>query len=302
MKKDIALVLSSGGARGIAHIGVIRELEKRGYQIKSVAGSSMGALIGGFYAAGELEKYAEWLVGLDRLDVLRLVDFSISSKGLVKGRRIIEKMKEIIPDRNIDELEIPFKAVATDIHTGEEKVFDQGTLYDAIRASISIPTVFQPKKIKETFYVDGGVLNPLPVDKVDRFPGDILVASDVNGLPDPKAKAKAKKIQKQEAQKKEDAESNSYLKQLKILQKKISNFVPEKETDDLGIFNLTNKSIGLMLHKISQLTIEQYDIDIVFRLPRDTYGTYEFHNAAEIIERGQEMAKRTLDEYESISR
>jgi NTE family protein len=290
MNKQVALVLSSGGARGFAHIGVIRELEKRNYNIRSIAGSSMGALIGGFYAAGELDRYADWLINLDRMDVLRLVDFSISSKGLVKGTRIIDKMKEIIPDRNIEELLIPYCAVATNIRTGEERIFEKGKLYDAIRASIAIPTVFQPKKIAGDFFVDGGVLNPLPVDRVVRHQGDILMASDVNAL--------RSIMEKKQPEEQHEQETGTYLKQLKKIQQKIANLVPEKETDDLGIFNLTNKSIGLMLHKISQLTIEKYDIDLVFKLPRDAYGTYEFHKAGEIIEHGEKMAAMVLDTYE----
>lgn len=299
MSKKVALVLSSGGARGIAHIGVIHELVKRNYEISSIAGSSMGSLVGGFYAAGELDTYTDWLVNLDRMDVLRLVDFSISSKGLVKGSRIIEKLKEIIPDRNIEDLAIPYCAVATNIKTGEEKLFRSGKLYDAIRASIAIPTVFQPKKIDEEIFVDGGVLNPLPLDKVIRTENDILVASDVNALR--KKMNDLDLVQPDNIDKEDKKESNSYLKQLKIIQQKIANIVPEKETDDLGIFNLTNKSIGLMLHKISQLTLEKYEIDLVFKLPRDTFGTYEFHKASEIIKHGEEMAKRVLDDYEKSS-
>jgi NTE family protein len=292
MKKEIVLVLSSGGARGIAHIGVIRELERRNYKIKAIAGSSMGALVGGFYAAGELDKYTEWLLTLDRMDVLRLVDFSISSKGLIKGRRIIEKMKEIIPDRNIQDLDIPFKAVATNILTGEEKIFDSGNLYDAIRASIAIPTVFQPKKINKAHFVDGGVLNPLPVDVVERFEGDLLFASDVNGLSNNLFDAEIKKYQ-------EESSNNKYLRMLESIQGKIGNLVPSKETDDLGIFNLTNKSIGLMLHKICQLTRELNDIDLVFEMPRHLYSTHEFHKAKEIINKGEQLARTVLDEYEN---
>ena len=290
MNKQVALVLSSGGARGIAHIGVIRVLESRGYTISSIAGTSMGALVGGFYAAGRLNDYTEWLLTLDRMDVLRLVDFSISSKGLVKGRRIIKKMKEIIPDRNIEDLDIPYVAVATDIINGEEKIFDSGKLYEAIRASISIPTVFQPKKIEDNYYVDGGVLNPVPVNRIKRIPGDLLFISDVNGLGIPKAP---------EQQKKKTEENNKYEHYLHMIQQKLNNIVPSQETDQLGIFNLTNKSLGLMLHKISELTLEKHATDVIFRMPRDTYGTYEFHKAKEIIEFGERKAIEVLDAFEN---
>lgn len=293
--KQIALVLSSGGARGIAHIGVIQELEARDYKITSIAGASMGALIGGFYAAGQLKDYTDWLLTLDRMDVLRLVDFSISSKGLVKGRRIIEKMKEIIPDRDIKDLNIPFTAVATDIISGEEKVFSEGNLYEAIRASISIPTVFQPKEINDHFYVDGGVLNPVPVDRIQRVNNDLLFVSDVNGIHQKhlqEANAKEKKHPKKE-------DSGQFSKQLLKIQHKITSIIPSKETDDLGIFNLTNKSIGLMLHKIASLTLEKSNCDLIFRIARDSYGTYEFHHASEIIDLGRVNAKKMLDQFES---
>ena len=129
--KNVALVLSSGGARGFAHIGVIKVLEKEGFKITSVAGTSMGALVGGIYATGQLTNFEEWICSLDIKEVLRLTDLSISNKGLVKGKKIIEKMKEIVPERNIEDLAIPFCAVATDILNGTEKIFTRGKLYDA---------------------------------------------------------------------------------------------------------------------------------------------------------------------------
>jgi len=289
MSKDVALVLSSGGARGIAHIGVIDVLVRRNYNIRSVAGTSMGALVAGFYAAGQLQDYRDWLITLDRMDVLKLVDFSISSKGLVKGKRIIEKMKEIIPDRDIEDLNIPYVAVATDIITGREKVFNSGKLYEAIRASISIPTVFQPAKFGGDYFVDGGVLNPIPVNRVQRFPNDLLVVSDVNGL-------HARQLIKEEP---DTTINKRHLKYIDLIQEKLSNIVPKKETDQLGIFNLTNKSIGLMLHKISQLTLDKFDTDMIAEIPIDLYGTYDFHKAKELIAIGAEKAEKIIHNFEA---
>jgi len=180
MKRNIALVLSSGGARGFAHIGAINTLEKEGFNITSVAGTSMGALVGGIYATGQLKTFEEWVCSLDIKEVLRLTDFTISKQGLVKGRKVIDKMKEIVPDRNIETLPIPYCAVATDILNGVESIFTSGNLYDAIRASISIPTVFQPFKIGNNYYIDEGVLNPIPINHVKRSGNDILVVVNVN--------------------------------------------------------------------------------------------------------------------------
>ena len=144
MKQPISLVLSGGGARGIAHIGAIEELEKQGFKIKSIAGTSMGALVGGLYALGKMQEYKEWIFTLDKLDIFRLIDFTFNTQGLIRGDRVFNKMKKFIPDMNIEELKIPYAAVATDITNGKEVVFTNGSIYEAIRASIAIPTVFTP--------------------------------------------------------------------------------------------------------------------------------------------------------------
>ncbi len=174
-KKRISLVLGGGGARGIAHIG-----EAAGYEIASVAGTSMGALVGGMYAAGHLEEFREWLCSMDRYKVLSMVDLAFSSEGLVKGNRVMKALKELVPEVRIEHLPLPFAAVAADLLTGREVVFDHGGLYDAIRSSISIPSVFQPVRLNGMVLVDGGTVNPLPVNRVVREPGDLLVAVDVS--------------------------------------------------------------------------------------------------------------------------
>ena len=143
---DIALVLSSGGARGLAHIGVIEELEAQGHHITSVAGCSMGALVGGIYAAGKLPEFREWMKSIDRRKMMDLVDFSLSLSHLAKGKRIIEAIMQIVPDVNIEDLPIPYCAIATDWTNGQEVVFREGSLFSAIRASISLPSFFEPVK------------------------------------------------------------------------------------------------------------------------------------------------------------
>ena len=176
-KKNIALVLSTGGARGIAHIGVIEELERQGYHITSIAGSSMGALIGAAYATGRLEACKEALLSLNKPAILKLMDFTVSRSGLLKGNKLMKRIAEIIPDVRIEELKIPFTAVATDLQTEQEVVFRQGRLLDAVRASISLPNIFQPVKWKGTYLTDGGLSAPLPLEHVHRQADNLLVAS-----------------------------------------------------------------------------------------------------------------------------
>ena len=180
--KDVALVLSSGGPRGWAYIGAIEELLSRGYNITSVAGTSIGSLVGGIYAAGKLKELKEWLFTLDAWKVFDLMDLSLSKNHIVKGDKVIEALKDIVPDINIEDLKIPYRAVAADLYTGEEVVFDRGPLFDAVRASISIPSLFRPVKYGFRTLVDGGIVNTMPIDKAIRHDNDILIAFDVNDI------------------------------------------------------------------------------------------------------------------------
>lgn len=293
-KKEIALVLSSGGARGIAHIGAIEELERRGYTIKSIAGTSMGALVGGIYAAGGLESYKEWMMGLDRMDVFSLVDFTFSTSGIVKGEKVLEEMKKIIPDKQIEELNIPYTAVSTDVIHGDEVVFDKGSLYEAIRASVSIPSVFTPFEYKGLKLVDGAVLNPVPINRVKRNKNDMLVVVDVNAKI-PFKKVISKKEIKEELALKKDGR---YTKYLHLLSGKINSYIPKHDKDKLGYFNLLNKTSSMMVDQIAALSIKTGAPDILINIPRDSYGGFDFYKAADIIQLGSDMAKLALDEYE----
>jgi NTE family protein len=279
MKQNIALVLSGGGARGYAHIGVIKSLEKN-FTITSIAGTSMGALVGGIYSSGGLSEFEKWIDSLDKMEVLKLTDFTFSKKGLVKGVKIINKIKEIVPDRNIEDLKIPYCAVATDVINRKEVVFSSGSLYDAIRASISIPTVFQPININKCCFVDGGIINPLPINRVKRHKGDILVVVDVNS-PIPYVKKKVEPIQ-----------SKKYLRKVKSVEEKIINL-----EENVSILSLSSRSINIMIQKITQLTIEQYKPDILISVSEDSYSIFDFHRAKEIIEEGERVSEITLREF-----
>ena len=179
-KQKVALVLSMGGARGIAHIGVIEELLRHNFEITSIAGSSMGAMVGAMYASGKLEECKEWLYSWDKRKMWELADLTLRRDGLVKGDRFIKELKQIIPVMNIEDLPIPYVAMATDIVCDQEVRFDSGNLYDAIRATISIPMLFRPLRKDGMVLIDGGILNPLPLNQVHRTEGDILIAVDVN--------------------------------------------------------------------------------------------------------------------------
>jgi NTE family protein len=289
MKKNVSLVLSSGGARGVAHIGAIEELERQGYNITSIAGTSMGALVGGVYATGKLPEYKEWLSSLGKLDVFKMIDFTFSKSGLVKGDKIFKEMRKLVPDTNIEDLKIPFAAVATDIINKKEIVFTQGNLFEAIRASISIPSVFTPMQKDNLLLIDGGVINPMPVNRVKRSENDILVIVNVNAfIPDDKPNAPEPKEKK-----------NGFMSSeiLKGLQNKLAEIIPKNKKEKLGYFNLITETIGLMLFQISTLTLQNYQPDVLINISRYTCGNYDFYKAEEIIEIGKKATIEAINKF-----
>lgn len=289
MKKKVALVLSGGGARGIAHIGVIEELEKHGYEITSIAGTSMGSLVGGVYALGKLEEFKEWMMSLDKKKVFSLVDFKLSKQGLIKGDKVFNAMKEFIPDSDIKDLNIPYAAVAVDLNRMEEVVFRSGSLYEAIRASVSIPTVLTPVEKGDAILVDGGVMNNIPVDVVERKRRDKLIVVNVNANI-PKPELKKNKKEKEES-------ANIYNSKVKEFKEHLRKILPEKDDNDLGYFELISKTISSMIYHNAQTNLEQYSPDILVEVSRSCCGTYDFFKAEELVEYGRMAAKEALEKY-----
>ncbi len=282
MGKPVSLVLSSGGARGMAHIGVIESLIKKGYEIKSIAGSSIGAFVGGMYAHGKLEDYKNFVCNLDKLDVFKLIDFTFSTSGFIRGERIINELTKRLKDGNIEDFDIHFAAVATDIINNEEVVFDQGSLFYALRASTAIPTVITPISSGERLLVDGGVLNPIPIKHVKRTPGDLLVVVNVNH---DSPYHKPVPTDKQEIKWQADM-----LKKVATFKEKWSEMLPSKKTSPkkLGYFDLMNRSIALMQDQLSTLIIENYKPDMVINISRYTCSTFDFYKSKELIHLGIE--------------
>jgi NTE family protein len=296
--KNIALVLSSGGARGLAHIGVIDELCARGYNITSIAGSSMGALVGGLYATNNLDKFRDWIVTIDKMDIFNLIDFTLSSQGFIKGEKIFEKMQKlkIIPDANIEDLTIKFVAVATDIINNEEIIFASGDLHKAIRASISIPNVFTPIEHYDGVLVDGGVLNPLPINRVSRSANDILIAVDLNSLVPYIKPNLPKKIKEVEV-----VHSEKTAKLIKKWDELFSSHhnekikKPENKKLKLSYFDILVRSVQLMQSKLSLQTIATYPPDVLVDISKYSCSVFEFYKGEEMIAYGREACKKALD-------
>jgi len=290
-QKTVSLVLGSGGARGLAHIGVIQVLEQRGYQIRSISGASMGALIGGIYAAGELETYTNWVCALERLDMLRLLDVSFSGTAIFKGERIIKTLKELIGDRNIEDLPISFTAVATDLDEGKEVWLGQGPLFDAIRASIAFPTIFSPYKQHGRKLADGGLLNPIPIAPTLQDLNDLTIAVSLSGTekkqPDLPATTPGKD--------KNRPNRNRYQRMLAEFIDGLQKRVNHHEPDESGFFDVISQSIDCMQSSIARFKLAANAPDILIEIPKNSCTIYEFDRARELIEIGRRETERTLD-------
>ena len=337
MKKRIALVLGSGGARGYAHIGVIEELESRGYDIACIAGCSMGAVVGGIYAAGKLDVYRDWIQSLDYLDILRLVDVSFRL-GAIRGEKVFGQIRNIVGEINIEDLRIPYTAVATDLTHQQEIWFQEGCLHQAMRASAAIPSLFTPVMQGNRMLIDGGLLNPLPIVPVVSSHCDLIIAVNLNSTSQNAYQLPV--IQRPAAFKSRfDHMMNSlgsrmpfrnkHAEQLLNLEQEmikplvstlledppnpwLESARPHRDSapksasgsfviDNVGpasLLDLINQSFEVMQTSLAQYKIAGYPPDILINVPKRVCRFFEFYKAPELIALGREIARDTLDRYE----
>ena len=272
--KDVALVLASGGAKGFAHIGAITALEERGYRITSIAGTSMGALIGGMYATEYWDEAKEWFYELDRQKIWSLLDFTWSINSLVKGEKLIEEMKDVVPDVDIEHLRIPFCAISTDLKTGEEVVFREGSLYNAIRASISLPVIFSQVANDDQLLVDGGLVNGLPLNRVQRKPGDMLVAVNLDDY------------------EWHDPEDIKYTGRFPKVRTKINALGNNH-------INMLRRSLTISIRQNIMLSMQLTPPDIYLNVDLKDFGSYDYDKAHEIARLGYEQMTALLNNLET---
>ena len=337
MKKTIALVLGSGGARGYAHIGVIEELESRGYEIGCIAGCSMGAVVGGIYAAGKLDQYRDWIQSLDYLDVLRLVDVSFRL-GAIRGEKVFGQIRNIVGEINIEDLRIPYTAVATDLTHQQEIWFQEGCLHQAMRASAAIPSLFTPVMQGNRMLVDGSLLNPLPIVPVVSSHCDLIIAVNLSStlqshyqLPVIQRPAAFKgrfdnlmsslgsripfrnkhaeqllNLEQEMLTPLEEPQRNPWLDSTQPARPGAQEGSPKSATgsviiDNVGpasLLDLINQSFEVMQTSLAQYKIAGYPPDILINVPKRVCRFFEFYKAAELIELGRIITRDTLDRYE----
>ncbi|MEE4184808.1 MAG: patatin-like phospholipase family protein [Gammaproteobacteria bacterium] len=283
--KRVSLVLGSGGARGLAHIGVIRWLEEHGYQVVGLAGSSIGALVGGVYAAGKLDEFERWVRAIRAADVLKLLDFSFGRDGLVRGEKIISALQELLGECQIEDCDIPFTAVATDVVREKEVWLSSGSLFDAIRASISLPLFFKPARVNGVQLLDGGILNPVPIAPTFSDDSDITIAVNLGGKPDPDFPA---------PQLVNEAEADSDL--VSRVAEFLRDFSKRESGDEssISMLEITDRTFDAMQGAIARQQLAAYPPDVELIVPNNVCGTLEFDRAAEMIALGYELAERRL--------
>ena len=322
----VALALGSGGARGYAHIGVIEAVRARGYDIVGIAGSSMGALVGGLHAAGRLDEFADWAKSLTQRTILRLLDPSISAAGVMRAEKILDAVRDILGPVSIEQLPIPYTAVATDLLAGKSVWFQRGPLDEAIRASIAIPGVIAPHAVDGRLLADGGILDPLPMAPIAAVNADLTIAvslsgSEVGGIaddrdaePGPTVEWLNRMVRSTSALL--DASAARSLLDRPTARAVLARFGadtwseesdaegPDAEADDtpqvpkLGGFEVMNRTIDIAQSALARHALAAHPPDLLIEVPRLTCRTLEFHRAVEVIAAGRALANRALDALE----
>jgi NTE family protein len=332
----VALALGSGGARGYAHIGVIEALRERGYEIVGIAGSSMGAVVGGVQAAGRLDELAEWAKSLTQRTILRLLDPSITAAGVLRAEKILDAVRDILGPVTIEELPIPYTAVATDLLTGKSVWFQRGPIDAAIRASIAIPGVIAPHEIDGRLLADGGILDPLPMAPIAAVNADLTIAVSLNGnepgatrdaepgitaewlnrmvrsttalfdvnaakalLDRPTARAVLSRFGATIPESDSwSADEQAAVEQPPAERRELDGLDDPPEIPKLGSFDVMNRTIDIAQSALARHTLAAYPPDLLIEVPRTTCRGLEFHRAADVIAAGRTLAMRALDAFE----
>ena len=286
MAKTVSLVLGSGGARGLVHVGIIRWLIEHGYQIKSISGCSIGALIGGVYAAGKLDEFEEWVTSIDQSDMAMMLDFSWQSSGMFKGDKIIDTLRELIGEISIEDLPIPYTAVAANVADEKEVWLQSGSLFDAIRASISLPLFFTPHVINGEALIDGGVLNPVPIAPTFGDKTDFTLAVNLGGEPETLQ-------QEVTPVSLPTKESNLHEKVVHFIDN-LGSSVKSKMSFNFVAYDIANQAFDAMQSTIARQKLAAYPADITLEIPRNACGTLEFDRSQEMIDSGYHLAQAKL--------
>ncbi len=295
--KSVSLVLGSGGARGLAHVGIIRYLEEQNCDIRSIAGCSIGAAIGGIYATGQLEEYVRWATAIDRLDIVSLMDFTWQGPGLLKGEKVINTLRELVGDVTFEDLPIRLTVTAADIISGREVWIQSGNLFDGIRASMSLPLILTPVPYNDGLLIDGGVLNPVPIAPTFSDTTDLTIAVDLSG----KSLRSGQPQRQAPAPVQEDEEPEFHQRIRAFIDKMWGGKEPSRDkNNDWSSYDIAYQAFDAMQGAIARQKLAAYPPDRTITIPRDACRTMEFDRAQEMINLGYRSAVEQLGPGEAI--
>ncbi len=302
--RRVSLVLGAGGARGYAHIGAIEVLRERGYEIAAVTGSSMGALVGGIFAAGQLEAFADWARGLQQRDVLRLVDPALRDPGVMRAERVLDRVRELVGDRRVEDLAVPFTAVATDLLAGREVWLQRGPVDVAIRASIALPGIFTPVMLNGRLLADGGLTEPLPVGPAAAIPADLMVAVSLSG-----ERGRLASVAHEAA---EPGRLDEWVSRFRrgATQAFSATGGPgaaaekaESPPSDLPVgltaLDVISYAFDAMQGVVNRFRLAGFPPDVLITVSKDACRTLDFHSAARMVELGRELTTAALEAFEA---
>ncbi|WP_256328506.1 patatin-like phospholipase family protein [Nocardioides sp. YR527] len=298
--KRVALALGAGGARGYAHLGVIQELRERGHEIVTVAGTSMGALVGGLIAAGKDEEFADWATALRQIDVLRLLDPKWRAGGAFNADGVVAELENLLGEQLIEDLPVPFTAVATDLESHREVWFQRGPLVKAIRASIGIPGVFLPVMWNGRVLVDGGLLNPLPMGPTAATPADLTIAVSLQGRRTQRGTQSP--VVENSADVTADESGTTVFRRLRGKlgvggeTTTTPRAEPSRAQPDLRVADVMTLSWDAMQEMIARYRLAGLPPDVLITVPVDAARTLDFHRATEMIELGRQLTAKALDD------
>lgn len=303
-RKTVSLALGSGGARGLAHIGVIEVLCEEGFIIERIAGSSIGACVGGIYGAGKMDIFRDWILKINKRETFRLMDFTMSTKGVLKGQKVLDHLKTILGEIRIEDFDIAFTAVATDVRTKEEIWMSNGDLYNVIRASSSVPTLMMPSRLGDRLLVDGGVLNPLPIEPLMPKRTDLVIAVNINANAENHQRSREILLDdgSHESHDQTDEEATAYTSRMVNtvkgwLQMSKSDNIDTHQESTLSYLGMLNKSYDFMQDRMCEQSIEIHRPDIVVNIPRSIGTTLEFYRASEMVEEGRTAARKAVAQW-----
>ena len=289
--KTVSLVLGSGGARGLAHVGIIRYLEEQDCDIRSIAGCSIGAVIGGIYAAGKLDEYEQWATAIDRFDIVSLMDFTWDGPGLMKGEKIIETLRGLVGDVNFEDLPIRLTVTAADIISGREVWIQSGNVFDGIRASMSLPLILTPVPYNDGLLIDGGVLNPVPIAPTFSDTTDLTIAVDLSG----KSRRQAAPKRNVPVPAADDSEPEFHERIRAFIDKIQGGKKPSRKMNtDWSSYDIAYQAFDAMQGAIARQKLAAYPPDKTITIPRDACRTMEFDRAQEMIDLGYQSAVEQL--------